>query len=67
MPHISFSKQMEDLSVTGLVVTMSVTITGVEHSERSRSVAVLSIKPASIPSFNATVMLTIDNGERKIH
>lgn len=61
---ISFSKQMEDLLVTGLVVTTRVTITGVERSERSKSVAAQSTKPAPIPSFNATVMLTIDNGER---
>lgn len=58
---------MEDLLVTGLAVTMRVTITGEEHSERSRSVAALSTKPALIPSFNATVMLTIDNGEGQIH
>lgn len=29
--------------------------------------AALSTKPAPIPSFNATVMLTIDNGERRTH
>lgn len=60
---ISFSKQMEDLLVTGLVVTMWVTIIGVEHSERSKSAAVLSTKPVLIPNFNATVTLTIDNGK----
>ncbi len=48
-----FFFQMEGLLVTGLVVTMRVTITGVEHSERSRCVAALSTKPASIPSFSA--------------
>lgn len=62
---IYFSKKMEDLLVTGSVVKTWVTITGVERSERSKCVAALSTKPAPIPSFNATVMLTIDNGERK--
>lgn len=64
--NISFLKQMEDLLVTGLVVTIWVTTTGVELSERSKNVAAPSTKPAPIPSFNATVMLTIDNGERRI-
>lgn len=38
-----------------------------EHSEKSKSVAALSTKPAPIPSFSATVMLTTGNGERRIH
>lgn len=50
--------------VTGLVVTTRVTITGAEPSERFKSVAALSTKPAPIPSFSATVTLTIDNGKR---
>lgn len=57
---------MEDLLVTGLVATMKVIITGVGHSEKSKSVAAPLIKPALTRSFSATVMQTIDNGEKKV-
>lgn len=56
---------MEGLSLTGLVATIRAIIIGVGHSEKSKNAAVLSIKPASTPSFSATATLTIDNGERR--
>lgn len=59
----SISKQMGDLSLTGSVATMKVTIIGVGLSEKSKSAAALSTKPALTQSFSATVMLTIDNGK----
>lgn len=58
-------KQMEDRLVIGLVVTTRVTITGEELSEKSKSAAVLSTKPALIQSFSATAMQTTGNGETK--
>lgn len=59
--------QMEGRLVTGLVVTMRVTITGEELSERSKSAAVPSTKPALIQSSSATVMQTIGSGKTRMH
>lgn len=56
---------MEDRLVIGSVVTTRVTITGEERSEKSKSAAVLSTKPALIQSFSATAMQTTGNGETK--
>lgn len=58
---------MEGRLVTGLVVTMRVTITGEELSERSKSAAVPSTKPALIQSSSATVMQTIGSGKTRMH
>lgn len=46
---------------------MKLIITGVGHSEKSKSAAAPSTKPASTQSFSATVMQTTDNGEKKAH
>lgn len=54
---------MDDLSVTGLVATTRVTITGEGRSEKFKNAAVQLIKPVSTQSFSATVMLIIDNGK----
>lgn len=51
--------------VIGLVVTTRVTITGEERSEKSKSAAVLSTKPALIQSLSATAMQTTGDGETK--
>lgn len=58
---------MEGRLVTGLVATMRVTITGEEHSERFKSAAVPSTKPALIQSSSATVMQTIGSGKTRMH
>lgn len=56
---------MEDRLVIGLAVTTRVTITGEERSEKSKSAAVLSTKPALIQSLSATAMQTTGDGETK--